>query len=630
MPANGPADDTGALESLRRKLYATNAPDAFPAPALAHAPAPAPVSAWQAPEAPTKKRPPLSVLFLIAAGGFFAIALAAAAYFLVFGTRAISTDHITIAVDPIASIGSGDTATLLIRVKNQNPTAITNTRLSIDFPDSARSPGDARAPMPRFEDTIGDIPAGETRERSVSVALFGGIGETITLPLKLEYRTEGSNAVFVKDASFTTTISSSPVTVSVLGPAQASANQPLTLTVSVRSNAKTALSDVVVRGEYPFGFIPAKAASSTGALVALGTLAPGEEKSFTLAGTLSGEASEERVFRFSAGTEDKAAPGTLALTYASGQAVVGVAKPFLSTRLAIDGDTASVPVIAGGRAVQGTVSWQNTIAAPILDGEIAVKLSGDALDTGSITASGGFYRSGDTTVLFNRDTNPGLASLDPSETGTGTFIFHTKTGAALLALRNPTITATVSVSGRKAGALGAQALASTITRTIQVGTDLGFATRATRSSGPFTNTGPIPPAPDTESTYTVLLSFTNTVNNVAGATVSATLPSYVRYTGAVSPADGSILYNPATHTVTWNAGDVPAGTSASAPKQAAFQVAFLPSTSQRGTSPILMNAASYSGTDRFTKKVLSGTAPAVTIQITGDTGYQSAWGEVQH
>lgn len=195
-------------------------------------------------------------------------------------------------------------------------------------------------------------------------------------------------------------------------------------------------------------------------------------------------------------------------------------------------------------------------------------------------------------------------------------------------LRNPFVTAVITVTGRNSKDGNAPTiLTSSMTRTIKVGTDLALTARSARTTGPFKNTGPVPPQANVESTYTMLLSLTSSVNSVAGATVRAVLPSYVRFVGATSPSDGSITYDPNSRSVTWAAGEVQAGTKNS-PKQGAFQVALLPSTTQRGTSPVLMSTITYTGTDRFTRRTLSGAAPDVSTQTTGDPAYQGTQGVV--
>ena len=631
MPEANPEPEASSLEELRRKLYANQAPESFPAQTAHTTPqvvATEP-AVWQAPTPPTpkpKRKVSWSVVFLGGALVVFLSTLAIAAYFLLFGGGAISTDNIDITVAPVPDLRSGEVATFLVTVVNNNPTTITNTRLSASFPESARDAKDPFTPYPRFEDTIGDLAPGESRPQTIQVVLSGAQGETYSIPLKLEYKTEGSNAVFVKEVTHDLTITSSPLSVIVGMPTQASDGQEIALKVTVHSDSKTPIENVAVLAEYPFGFIPTKTGNST-TLFDVGTVAPGGDVTITVRGSLTGADSDERVFRFKVGTKGEG--GLLALTYGGGQGSVRLTHPFLATTVSVNGDTGGDIVVPAGKASEVRLSWVNTLPTDLTDAQITVKLTGEALDSSSVIASGGFYRSVDSTVLYARDNNPGLARLVPNAIGNGSFTFSTKSPVAMKNVRNPAITAVITITGRTStGGNAPTPITATMTRTILVGTELGLTARASRTAGTFKNTGPIPPKPDVESTYTMIFALTSTVNSVAGTVVRATLPSYVRFVGATSPNDGSITYDENTRTVTWAAGEVPAGTSAASPKQGAFQVALLPSSSQRGTSPILMSGISYSGTDRFTRRPLEGTVAEVNTQTTKDPGYQPAFGEV--
>ncbi len=631
-----PSDDASGLERLRDRLYAPKAPEAFPAPEL-RAPmnaAPAADAPWQETSPPVvikKARISPAALFLLGAAIFFAIAIAVAAFFLIFGGFNVSTDRVTITVDGPTGLNSGDTASLLVTVKNNNPVTITATQLSVDFPDTARSPLDPTRPAHPFSDTLGDIAPGASVTRTVPVVLFGAENSKIPLPLRLEYKTQNSNAVFVKQASQEVTITSSPISLTVQALSQVSSGQPFTISVTVRSNAATDLQNVALLPQYPFGFVATKATNgSTSPLIDVGTLAPGASKTITITGTLSGENSDSRVFHFTAGTRTDADAIALANTYTTSDAAVTLTKPFLATTLSIQKDTSEAPVIQAGVPAQGLISWVNTLSSQVLDGQISIKLAGSALDPGSVSASGGFYRSTDSTILYSKDTSAGLARLEQGDSGAGAFTFSTKTGTAFTSLRNPTITATVSVAGRRVGESNVpEAISSTVTRTIKVGTDLDLTAVAVRTTGPFKNTGPWPPEPDKETTYTIVLTLRNDVNAVASTLVTGTLPSYVRYVGAVSPNDSTLTYNEHTRMVTWNAGDIAAGTGyGAASRQVAFQVALLPSSSQRGTSPILMNTPQLTAVDRFTQHQIAGSKDGITTQTNTDPAYQSNFGEV--
>ncbi len=628
MPPNTP-DDTSTLEKLRQRLYAPQAPEQFPTPTLTPAPVSVegPDQGWVPPVVPVKKKSRISyaALFLGIAALFFVIAVAAASYFLILGGRSVSTDRIVITPDGPTNSGSGDIVTLLISIENNNPVSALNTSLTVEFPDTARTADNQEQPFTRYEDTVGDIAPGETGTRSVQVALYGSENERITIPIRFEYRVEGSNATYVKESEYDVVITSSPITVRAEAVSEVSVGQPLTFAVMVRSNSKETLQNVAVYAQYPFGFTPRR---GEGPVFAVGTLEPGEERTITVTGTLTGENDDERVFNFTGGIQKEGDTNVLAIPYAKTPVTVGLKKPFLSTTLSVNRDTGSTPVIDAGVQVQNIVSWVNALATPILDGQVSVQLSGNALDTSSVSAYGGYFRSSDTTIIYSRETDSSLGNLAPGGTGSGSFSFKTKPSSALTGVRNPTITATISVAGRRVGESNVpESVSSSVVRTIKVGTELILAATSRYTTGPFNNTGPWPPVADQETTYTLDLTLTNSVNTVADTVVTGTLPSYVRYVGA---SDGSVSYNSATRVVTWKAGEVPAGAGyGAASKQASIQVALLPSVSQRGTSPILMSAIKGSGYDKFTAKTITLTRPEITTQASGDPAYVQGKGEVR-
>lgn len=619
-----PEDSASALSDLRERLYSREEPIVpMPVPERVSAPLPEAVG-WAPPVAPQKKKIAWSVLFLIGAAVLFVVAISVAAYFLVFGARAISTDRIDIQVAPIAALRSGDVATLILTVTNNNPTTITATKLSMTFPDSARSAEDPTLAYARFDDTLGDIPPGESRTRTIQVALSGAQGEAVATPISFEYKTAGSAAVFVKEVPHDVTITSSPLEVRVTTPGQVAVGQEISIGVTLHSTSPTSLEGVSVAAQYPFGFIPS---SKDSGFFDIGTLTPEKDVSFTVKGTITGENYDERVFRFTAGT--KGAPGTLARTYAQGQGSVSLAKAFLSTKLSINNQSGTDLFIPVGKSTDARLAWANTLPSDLTDAQISVRLTGEALDPASVVASGGFYRSVDTTIVYSKESNNVLARLNAGAVGDGSFTFATKAADAMKNLRNPSITAVVTVSGKSTGdGNQPQTLSSSFTHLIRISTDFGVTARSTRTQGPFKNTGPIPPQANVESTYTILFGLSSSVNSVAGATVQAVLPSYVRYLGVTSPSDGTVTYDPATRIVTWTAGEVSAGTLASNPKKGAFQVALLPSISQQGTSPVLASSITYTGTDRFTKQQLTGSVYDVTTQTNSDPGFLGTMGQV--
>lgn len=248
-----PPEDTSSLERMRRRLYQPDSVQQDAGRVLRQQP-----SSFQPPaqpsEPPQKEGMSFAVKFLIIAAVFSVVAGITAVLLLFLGARSVSPDQVAVTVTGPVTMASGDTVSLLISVQNNNPTGITNTNLTVELPEGARNPDSVSEPLPRYTDTLGDMAAGARAERTVRAALYGTESQIITIPVRFEYSSVGSNATYVKEEEWTITITTSPVTMTVTSLKQTASGQPLSVVVAVRSNAPETLNDIAVRGTYPLLF----------------------------------------------------------------------------------------------------------------------------------------------------------------------------------------------------------------------------------------------------------------------------------------------------------------------------------------------------------------------------------------
>lgn len=623
-----PEDDRSFLERARERLYETQTSD--DAPEELHTPDERQVPHYWADNALAtaprvgKRHVRLAGLFFMGATIFFLIALGVAAYSFYFGGYTVSSDKITIGIQGPTTIAGGDTVPLSLTITNQNPVAIDNATIEIDFPDGTRSATNVLQDFPRYTEDLGSLGSGETITRSIKAVVFGGEGASLDLPVSLSYGTTGSNAVFVKKSAFAIAISSTPLSVSVETLAETVSGKTLPFTFIIRSNATVPISNVVLAATLPFGFsVVSSSVPLTNSSFLLGTLAPGDTKSITLTGTLSGQDKEQRAFHFTIGTARTSGDSEVAIPYMTQDASVAITAPFLVTNLTLNGNPLASVVVAQGSQQNVTLSYANTLTTSVTNANVSIQISGNAVDYSSIRTTNGFYDSSTRTVIFNSDTDPSLASLSPGASGIGTFSFATLPAGSVTA--SPTITFATSVAGTRVGQTSVPEMVSnSATYTMKVQTAAAFSALALHSSGSITNTGPIPPRAEQTTSYTVQWTIQNRGNAVAGSSITATLPTYVSYTG-VTTGMGSFSYNSTTRTVTWTPGDLAQNANA----QGAFQVALKPSTTQKGSAPFLTNAASFSGYDRFAGVQVEVSADPVSTETRGDPGYVSAFANVQ-
>ena len=132
-----------------------------------------------------------------------------------------------------------------------------------------------------------------------------------------------------------------------------------------------------------------------------------------------------------------------------------------------------------------------------------------------------------------------------------------------------------------------------------------------------------------KTTYTVLWKAASSVNDVAGAKVTAKLPPYVSWESKISPSDEDITYDKSTGVVTWAIGTLRAGVGYKMDaREVAFQIGLTPSVAQVGTSPVLIEDATLSGRDGFANVSVSTTHSEQSTVLQDDGGFNSGDGRV--
>ncbi len=620
-----PEDDTlSSLERARENLYSSNTKSRPIVDEMFIRSTKETPHAWKGKDTKAKKshrHVRIALWFFWVALTFFIIASSIAAYLIFSGDRSVSTTNVPITIQGPTSIAGGDTVSLQISIVNNNPATIKNVTLSLVFPRGTRSIANVLTPLSNDTEDLGSIAPGGHVERTVKAVLFGGQGDILTIASTLQFQTNGSNATFVMHKNYSLSVVATPLSVSVDAPAEVIAGAPFTLVATVRSNATTPLSGVVLRANYPIGFTPTHTSRSpVGNIFTLGTIAAGATSTVAITGILSGQKGEQRVMRFTVGTANSASGASMAVTYMTQQAAMTITQPFLATELSVNSGSADHAIMLPGTRANVSLTWINTLSVPITNANISVSLAGSALDTSSVNVSRGQYQSSNQMIVFNRDSNPSFASLAPGARGYVTFSFASLSSesASNTPSKSPNITLSVNVSGQYPGQGNTmQTNTVSLSKTIKVTTALAISAYALHTTGPFHNTGPIPPTANQLTTYTIVWNVHNTTNDVAGAVATANLPSDVQFIGPISSSNEAIVYDKNAHNVKWTIGDIAANTST----QAAFQVSLIPSTSQRSTSPPLVGPAAFSAFDRYAQVTLSQTIPAVTTNLSRDPVY---------
>lgn len=565
----------------------------------------------------------ISVLFFIVASG-------AAWYVWSRGGNIISGDNITIDVSSPVAVGGGDPFEMSFAVSNGNNISLDDASLFIEFPSGFYAPAD-HTELPRFTKKIGTILAGQTITERIPVVAYGEENSQKQVTAVLEYRTAGSNATLKKTSVYAVKISSSPVAVSINVLREASTGQEVEMLITLRSNDQDATDGVVVEAAYPPDFIfksadPSPARGDSVWIIA--SLAGREERVIKVVGVMEGKEGEEKTTKVTVGTEDPQEKLKIGVVYNSVTESTTITRSLFGIDVSFDGDRSAEHPVPFGDGIRADILWRNNSSVKITDAVIEVKLKGETLNRYSVYASnGGFYRSLDDTIVWEKTNNPALGVMDPGTQGGMSFSFSptvTPVGSVKM-IKNPQIVLEIAARARRPAAADESGeIVTFVSRKIKIETDIRLVSRGLYFTGPFENYGALPPRAEQETSYTIVWTVRNGSNNVSNATVKTVLPLYVKWLGNVSPQGEDVGYDANNATIVWNAGRIPAGGT----REAAFQVSFTPSISQRSQSPALTGDSILSATDDFTKTTVGDRRSAVTTNITSDPQFSSRMGTV--
>jgi hypothetical protein len=284
-----------------------------------------------------------------------------------------------------------------------------------------------------------------------------------------------------------------------------------------------------------------------------------------------------------------------------------VARPFLELLLEVEDQRGAQVSVAPNEQVRAILTWENTSVHELYDVEIQANLPDPYIIESSVSPQEGYYNSRDDVILWTPQTNEAFTTVPVGAKGSLVFSFRVQDPGESPNVENPNIPLTFTVRARRLvnDRAVSQVLYNQEPTTIQFETTPSLQTYALYRSGPFANSGPVPPRAEQETSYTIAFEVRNTTSDVDNVALSSQLPVNVTWLGAYSPSSERVEYNPITRRFMWDVGDVPAHTGTRQPARVLYvQVRVLPSVTDVGDDLLLTHDITFTGVDRYTKRPL--------------------------
>lgn len=582
---------------------------------------------WKDLEAPKKE--PTYIYWI--AGAVLILAIGGAAIYFFQPLALFESKEVEIEIIGERDVQSGARLTWEVKINNKSKRDLEDPVLIFNFPAGAAPiVGQRPAGIFRVRKSLDMIKSGESVSETFDAYVFGGRESKKEVTAALEFRPKGMSAIFGSDAEFSFLIARAPISVSMSIPKELRIGQKIDFTINYISQAEETAKDLYLEAVFPGGFEFLSAfpqpLSGEAKRWKIGDLKSGESGAIKISGVIKGSDLETKVFRASIGTLDAQKK---VLPYDESASSIVLRSPFLEVSLRSGGKNEIV--VSPGSEVAVDVFWKNNLEREIKDANLEVKLEGAALDFRSIRVEGGVFKEATKSATWNAGTHSPFKNIPPGESGSLKFYFIVKNNLPLdSSSPRPVIRATANFrSGVGTPGLEGVDLTGSSVLEVKVASRLQLVSKGLYFNAPIPNSGPIPPKVSEETTYNIIWSITNMVNDADNVVVKSILPPYMNFKEAISPADANIVFNSNTGEVEWKVGKIFAGTGFLRPAlQVAFQVGLIPSESQSGNSPTLTGDAKVDGRDTFTNTQLSAEAGEVTTELRNDPGIKFGDGSV--
>jgi len=557
--------------------------------------------------------------FFLISVGIFVLAILFAGFKLFNGGSAVSTEGLDIKIFSQPFVDGGEDLTITIQITNDNNTALETADVIFSYPVTSLADSELR----RERVSLGTIASGSTVSQDFDIRLFGEEGEERNLTASLEYRVQGSNAIFIKDTSELVIIRSTPIEILVDGRDTSIPNEDYGFDVVISSNTTTLTNNVLLKLEYPQGFtfvssdpVPTFDVDTW----VIGDLEPTTNRVVHIEGTLEGVTNDDKVFRVLIGQQDERQERNIGTVFNSKVHSVHLTPSFIDASLAVNGVSGNRIIIPAAQKTAIALRWQNTLPVQLQNVKLEAVLSGNAYTTTGIDGTDGFYDSNTNTINWDPTVVDVLQIVDPGEQGSFKFNIEPK---PLASVNGQTISKpSIQVAVRASGINGFGEIESTETIAsvdLVINSDVRLEPKTLHFGGPFVDAGPMPAKVGETTEYTLVWRITNSSSNVTNAKLTTRLPSYVDWVGTSFPTSENMTYNSSTRELSWDIGPLTAGAGFTGnAREVSFKVSITPSESQRGQIPALTESLVFEGLDTYTNGTIRVVRNPHTTKLLND------------
>lgn len=544
--------------------------------------------------------------FLIGAILLLVAVLSFTAWRVLSSRNVVSDKNIDMTLDVTPYIEGGVATPFIVSLQNRNEVALTEASLTLMYKQGTGAQDEQEKIQVKKE--LGTVNQGDFKRSDFEVTLFGSEGEARDITVKLEYKVKGSNAKFSKVGVTQVVLKSPPISVNIEGPTTLSVGQIGTFTFTVKNNTGTTTTASLLLATLPTNFQIESTnpkSSTRGTLWQIKPLEAGATEVVTLTGSLTGSQGETATMKALIGSVGGSLTD-VGVVYSSETFDIQLRTSPLSLSMTLDTERGNGENVRYGDRALLSIRYKNGSPEPLLNAEVTLKIDGTAAVIKDISGDRGYYDSTTGTITWSRATMEELGTLAPGAEGTLLVNIPIVNKGS----NSPKLILTVTGKGTSKEV---NDVVATLSKTFTVQGSASVSAATQYKSSPFQNTGPIPPEPNVDTTYTIHLTV-SAQNALTNTKVSFVLPAYVSWRN-VTTDSAKTSYDAKTRTVTWNVGNLEASKSTGTD----IGVSVRPSQVHVNTSPSITGGIVLDADEVESRAHIRTTISPLTTFISGET-----------
>lgn len=532
---------------------------------------------------------------------------------------AFTSDKVTLTVDGPKDVSGSESSRFVFTYANENRADLTDVDLILNYPENFRPDPLENMSINGSSSTVHILKiAGHSHGKIELRGKFSGSKGTLAyIKGSLKYKPENVGSYFQSDSQLGVTIQSPSMRLAIDAPIEVATGGVVEYRLDYTNMSDVTFERLRVKLEYPSGFFlqDASPKSSEGdSIWYIGSLAPGAKGSIWLKGTVEGAKDEAKVLRAHIGMLQ--GDGEL-LSYSDNESLTKIVTSPLSIKQTVNGlDTLNV---SPGSILKYDVRFKNDSSVGMRDAIINLELNGVALDYANLQLQGGSFDDKRKVITWKASDVRELANLAPGQGGSVRFTIPVlgKLPITTEADKNFVITSIAKIDSPDVPTRsGVNKIIGSNTVRMKLNSSVGLQVVSAQQDASIPNTGVEPPVVGQETTYTIHWILSNSLNDVDQVSVSAFLPTGVRYTGKMLPEGENITFNERTNQIVWNVGSISNGTGIVKPlKEVMFQVGVTPQINQLGQQIALLDETSLVAHDTFTNESIQTKQQSIRISV---------------